>query len=734
MKKLFTLLTLLVLLGGGKSWGQLTTKTWDFKNLSTSNKSALITDVDETHKAKFKDNSSNNRVENASDWTKNTDYALIDANGDALSDYDGLLFGRDGNAISKGNFQWNYKTANDNYIYFNNSKCYVKLPSIKAGQEVVIISKTYEGTVTITNGNDDVEVTKGKIIFTVKEDGAVKVQFTSKMADLQSIEVKNATPKHTITYSLGTGTGTTPTQTDVREGSSFTVAAAPDDLTAPTGKEFKCWNDGTTDYDAGDTYTMGTSNVTLTAVYQTITTKYTITYNLGEGTGTAPTQTDLAEGAEFTVADAPGDLTAPTGKEFKCWNDGSTDYNAGDTYTMSAAAVTLTAVYQDKTYKGLTPTTTLDLSDASNFAEVWYTTSGKMVKNFYYDAPNGVAVISAYAAYQAKNATKISWMTMDSGNSSTITWDATGVFKGSSYYFESEDRVAAIKNSERIHYYRVTNCSSVSALVGGKAILEVYEVSAGVVTPDPVEEQSVDAAGTITISGLDISKEYIIAIRGNNGSSGVAFREIAFNFPAVSTVSVPVGTTGWSTYSSSYALDFGNAEDGIEAYAVTGFEGTTLTTSKITGTVAANTGLLVKGTASTSYNVPIVAEGDAATGNKLVAVITATTVSAAAGTDVNYVLVNNSGSAEFQWIGTTSANVGANKAYLSLASGPKTGSDSRGLAIDIDIDGISTGINMVNGEGLKVNGSETYYDLQGRRVLYPTKGLYIVNGKKVVIK
>lgn len=30
--------------------------------------------------------------------------------------------------------------------------------------------------------------------------------------------------------------------------------------------------------------------------------------------------------------------------------------------------------------------------------------------------------------------------------------------------------------------------------------------------------------------------------------------------------------------------------------------------------------------------------------------------------------------------------------------------------------------------------SVTYYDLQGRRVAQPTKGLYIVNGKKVIIK
>lgn len=50
--------------------------------------------------------------------------------------------------------------------------------------------------------------------------------------------------------------------------------------------------------------------------------------------------------------------------------------------------------------------------------------------------------------------------------------------------------------------------------------------------------------------------------------------------------------------------------------------------------------------------------------------------------------------------------------------------------LDIDIDGVSTGI-----KNMKVGSEDNvYYDLQGRRVLYPTKGLYIVNGKKVVIK
>ena len=48
-----------------------------------------------------------------------------------------------------------------------------------------------------------------------------------------------------------------------------------------------------------------------------------------------------------------------------------------------------------------------------------------------------------------------------------------------------------------------------------------------------------------------------------------------------------------------------------------------------------------------------------------------------------------------------------------------------------DDDPKPTGINIVHGEGLRVN---DYYDLQGRKVANPEKGIYIVNGKKMVMK
>lgn len=56
---------------------------------------------------------------------------------------------------------------------------------------------------------------------------------------------------------------------------------------------------------------------------------------------------------------------------------------------------------------------------------------------------------------------------------------------------------------------------------------------------------------------------------------------------------------------------------------------------------------------------------------------------------------------------------------------------ARSLTFDIDEEGGTTSINTVQGSGVMVNG---YYNLAGQRVAQPTKGLYIVNGKKVVIK
>ena len=70
-------------------------------------------------------------------------------------------------------------------------------------------------------------------------------------------------------------------------------------------------------------------------------TTYAVTYDLNGGTGTKPTQANVAAGGTFKLAASSG--FSNVGYSFAGWNDGTKTYNAGDIYTMPAKAVTLKA-------------------------------------------------------------------------------------------------------------------------------------------------------------------------------------------------------------------------------------------------------------------------------------------------------------------------------------------------------------------------------------------------------
>ena len=77
---------------------------------------------------------------------------------------------------------------------------------------------------------------------------------------------------------------------------------------------------------------------------------------------------------------------------------------------------------------------------------------------------------------------------------------------------------------------------------------------------------------------------------------------------------------------------------------------------------------------------------------------------------------------------TADHTLGAHKAYLET---PTDIAPTARVAIIFD-DEETTGVKEV--KGLKAETRGEYYDLMGRKVAQPTRGLYIVNGKKVVIK
>ncbi len=409
---------------------------------------------------------------------------------------------------------------------------------------------------------------------------------------------------------------------------------------------------------------------------------------------------------------------------------------ADATYKTTTTSITVNVITaQTKDSHMVTPSSTLDLTDASAASALlngtWHEKYGHPL--FGNDGSNNYMVYPLVAAYSSAGTEGQTWIGSYSLGSSSDSWDATGVFKGSAAYNMTEVKRANSTSgtSGSVLSFRVKGVNKAQILAdtrgsGRKVYMSAYEVDAGTPASTTIVYESFSTSSgtkeTLTLN-LDAEKEYVIALTSTGGDVRL-FEMALFYDESVGLQNVPVGATGWSTYSTDKALDFTGLE--IEAYQVTGYEGTAITKEQITGTVAANTGLLVKGTANKTYVVPVVASGtNYSATNKMVASVSGGTVSAGVDPVVNYVLMKVGDDAVFQWIGTPSATLGANKAYLSISGGPKP-AGARGLSIDDEVTAI---------KNIKVGTEDNvYYDLNGRRVLYPTKGLYIVNGKKIVVK
>ena len=79
---------------------------------------------------------------------------------------------------------------------------------------------------------------------------------------------------------------------------------------------------------------------------------------------------------------------------------------------------------------------------------------------------------------------------------------------------------------------------------------------------------------------------------------------------------------------------------------------------------------------------------------------------------------------KFVHVTETAVKMNPYRAYMEM-EGSASSRD-----FDLMLDGVPTGI-----QNIKVGtDNNVYYDLSGRRVLYPKKGMYIMNGKKVIIK
>ena len=181
---------------------------------------------------------------------------------------------------------------------------------------------------------------------------------------------------------------------------------------------------------------------------------------------------------------------------------------------------------------------------------------------------------------------------------------------------------------------------------------------------------------------------------------------------------------GYITYYSDKALDFTNVE-GMKAYIVVGYDGKVAKLSRI-GIVQPETGLLLKADAG-EYEVPYTEE-DNYVMNMLIGVLEETTLSPTEGNMTNLVLANGKNGLGFYCL-KGSGTIAAHRAYLQVPT-RLIGNGAKFISMEFDDD-----VTAISGITTQEE-TAPYYDLQGvRHQGKPTKqGIYIQNGKKVVVK
>ena len=203
-----------------------------------------------------------------------------------------------------------------------------------------------------------------------------------------------------------------------------------------------------------------------------------------------------------------------------------------------------------------------------------------------------------------------------------------------------------------------------------------------------------------------------------NQSEDFDYVVVKASLPATETVSVT--DAGFATYATKYNAEVPNDEN-VKVMTVTVNKGnSTITLHEIPAgkVIPANTGILVKA-AQGDYNFVVTGEaGKDLTNNDLKAATADVTSDGAKffaltkiGDKVGFALVEKD------------VVIPPGKAYLEVTKGTAA-------AKFFGLDGEATGINSV--KTAKADGA--YYTLEGVKTTKPVKGLYIHNGKKIVVK
>ena len=240
-----------------------------------------------------------------------------------------------------------------------------------------------------------------------------------------------------------------------------------------------------------------------------------------------------------------------------------------------------------------------------------------------------------------------------------------------------------------------------------------YYITKIVTTGGNFVNASTGTLSTSTWTGISQSVKLSI------GTSTINFKKITVTYTPVTFETSEVTSAGWGTYVTPYPVSFtaGNA------YVVKSADENTIL-EEVTN-VPAETPVLLKGAGAKTVTV-VTTDVDAPTSNLL----NVSTGTNEYNNDNFYVLANKAAGVGFyKWTGDHA--IPAGKVYLDTTGVGAKGLEYFSLDESIIDDNETTKINAASVENI-ISGQ--FYNLAGQRVSNLTKGLYIVNGKKVIIK
>lgn len=247
----------------------------------------------------------------------------------------------------------------------------------------------------------------------------------------------------------------------------------------------------------------------------------------------------------------------------------------------------------------------------------------------------------------------------------------------------------------------------------------------------------------LDVSGTDDDQNTVGFHIVTKKSSVEAFKGSWIDYVDVITTDVPVTikgevpvyagygvvpTKGANTFCAGFAYDFSGA-DGLKAYIVKSVSGGEVEASEIQdGIVPAGMGVILKGEKDKTYNASIAENQQVQLEetNLLVGVLANTKLTAISGDTVNYVF-NDGVFTKFDDSDTWRSYVRKNTAYLPILS-----SEASEDSMLIKYDGVTDGIQDLNAG--KPKADNKYYRIDGTVESSPSNGLYIYNGKKIILK